>query len=302
MFLALGRTLREGWINFVRNGYLSIAAVSVMLLSLFSVSALVLLMLIGDKLIQNIESKVNISVYFKSDVREEAILKDKEALENISEISAVSYISKEQALEDFKKNNANEPVILKSLEVIGDNPLLASLVIKANDTTQYEMINEYLKNAPFKDDISRINYAKNKEVIGKLNQTIAQVRKAGMAISGFLSLISILIIFNTIRITIYAHKKEVEVMRLVGASNVYIRLPFIFEGVLYGLVASVISMLLLFIALRLLLPQAKMLIPSVGVIGVYRENFWKILGVQVLIGTLLGVVSSTIAIRKYLKI
>ncbi|MFZ2226464.1 MAG: permease-like cell division protein FtsX [Candidatus Moraniibacteriota bacterium] len=302
MFLALGRTLKEGWSNFMRNGYLSIAAVSVMLLSLFSISALALLMLTGNRLIQNIESKVNISVYFKSDVTEEAILKDKGELENFNEIQSVNYVSKEKALEEFKKNNADEPVILKSLEEIEGNPLLSALIIKANNPAQYELVNDYLKNAPFKEDISRINYAKNKEVIDKLNQTIAQVRKAGMAITGLLSLISILIIFNTIRITIYSHKKEVEVMRLVGASNVYIRLPFIFEGVLYGLVASIISMLLLFVSLRLLLPQTKELIPSVDVIGIYTTNFWKLLGAQILAGAILGIVSSTIAIRKYLKI
>ena len=302
MFLALGRTLKEGWSNFMRNGYLSIAAVSVMLLSLFSISALVLLMLTGNRLIQNIESKVNISVYFKSDVSEEAILKDKGDLENFNEIQSVSYVSKEKALEDFKKNNANEPVILKSLEEIDGNPLLSSLIIKANNPAQYELVNDYLKNASFKEDISRINYGKNKEVIDKLNQTIAQVRKAGLAVAGLLSLISVLIIFNTIRITIYSHKKEVEVMRLVGASNIYIRLPFIFEGVLYGLVASIISMLLLFISLRLLLPQTKELIPSVDVIGIYTANFWKLLGAQILAGAILGIVSSTIAIRKYLKI
>ena len=302
MFLALGRTLKEGWRNFMRNGYLSIAAVSVMFLSLFSISALALLMLTGNRLIQNIESRINISVYFKSDVTEETILKDKGELENFNEIQSVNYVSKEKALEDFKKNNADEPVILKSLEEIEGNPLLSALIIKANNPAQYELVNDYLKSAPFKEDISRINYAKNKEVIDKLNQTIAQVRKAGMAITGLLSLISILIIFNTIRITIYSHKKEVEVMRLVGASNIYIRLPFIFEGVLYGLVASVISMLLLFISLKLLLPQAKALIPSVDVIGIYVANFWKLLGAQALSGAILGIVSSTIAIRTYLKI
>lgn len=296
------RTVREGWNNFVRNGYLSVAAVSVMLLSLFSISALFVFILSADSLLKNVENRVNVSVYFKADVSEETILKNKSDLENFNEISTVNYISKEKALEDFKKNNANIPVILKALEEIDGNPLLSSLTIKASNVSQYELVSNYLKSASFKDDVSWVNYNRNKPVIDKLNGFIFQIRKVGMGIAGLLSFISILIIFNTIRITIYSHKKEVEIMRLVGASNVYIRLPFIFEGIIYGIVASIISMGLLFISLKLILPQAKEQFPSVDIMLIYTSNFFNLLGAQILVGSLLGIVSSTIAIRKYLKI
>ncbi len=302
MFLVIGRTIKEGWINFFRNGYLSVAAVSVMLLSLFAVSSVYIIALTADGVLKNMQEKVNVSVFFKSSVPEESILKAKQDLENYSEIKTVEYVTKDQALEIFKKNSADEPVIIKSLEEIGENPLLSYLVIRANNANQYDLIGEYLKNASFKDDISRVNYGKNKEVIDRLNNIVAEIRKIGLGVAGLFSVISFLIIFNTVRITIYTHRKEIEVMRLVGASNAYIRLPFLFEGIIYGVVASVISMALLFFAIKFLVPYSARLIPNINIINLYLSNFATIFGMQILIGSFLGILSSWFAIRKYLKI
>lgn len=302
MFLTLGRTIKGGWNNFFRNGYLSVAAVSVMLLCLFTVSSLYIIVLTADNVLQNMQEKVNISVYFKSSVSEESILKAKQDLENYSEIKSVEYVTKDQALENFKKNSASEPVILQSLDEIGGNPLLSYLVIQANDSNQYDLVGQYLSNASFKDDISRVNYGKNKEVIDRLNNIVAEVRKIGLGVAGLFSIISLLIIFNTVRITIYTHRKEVEVMRLVGASNTFIRLPFIFEGIIYGFVASIISTLLLFVALKSSERFTLHLIPSVNMASLYLSNLAVIFGMQLLIGALLGSISSWFAIRKYLKI
>ncbi|MFZ2187984.1 MAG: permease-like cell division protein FtsX [Candidatus Moraniibacteriota bacterium] len=302
MFLTIGRTIKGGWNNFFRNGYLSVAAVSVMLLCLFTMSSLYLIVLTADSVLSGMQGNVNVSVYFKASVSEESIMNAKKDLENYSEIKTVDYITKEKALEIFKKNSASKPVILQSLEEIGENPLLSYLVIQANDPNQYDMVGEYLKNASFKDDISWVNYRDNKDRIDRLNKTISEVRRIGLGVAGLFSIISLLIISNTVRITIYTHRKEVEVMRLVGASNTYIRLPFIFEGIIYGLVASVFSMLFLYVALRLSEQFTLRLIPTVNVVSLYLSNFVIIFGMQILAGAFLGTLSSWFAIRKYLKI
>jgi cell division transport system permease protein len=225
MFLVIWRTFKESFINFWRNGWLSVAAVSVLLLSLYVVGVLFVVTLTANSIIKNVEDKINVSVYFKSDVSEESILKDKADLENFSEIKSVDYISKDTALANFKRDNADEPVILQSLDEIGDNPLLASLVVKANNPADYQKIADYVSNAPFNGDVSRINYAKNKDFIDRLNNVLDHVKKIGLIMVAIFGAVSILIIFNTIRITIYTHRQEIEVMRLVGASNTFIRLP-----------------------------------------------------------------------------
>lgn len=302
MFLIIGRTAKEAYRNFIRNGWLTVAAVSVMIMSLFIISVLYTVTMTASGVLKGIEDRVNVSVYFKTSTTEEEIGEIKDDLAKYSEIKSVEYVSKDKALEDFKKNNADEPRIMEALDEIGDNPLPSSLVIQANDPSQYETIVDYLDNASFKEEISHVNYSKTKEVIERLNRIIEDIRKAGLYVSGLFALISILIIFNTVRITIYTHKQEVEVMRLVGASNTFIRLPFVFEGILYGIVASVVSMLLLFLALKFASPYVTQAIKTDDLVSFYYSNALFLFGIQLAIGAVLGILSSLIAIRKYLKV
>jgi cell division transport system permease protein len=234
----------------------------------------------------------------------------KKEMEKNDKVASVSYISREQALSDFKKNNANEPVIIQSLEEIGENPLLSSIIVTAKNPSDYESIAQDISEASFKEDVSRINYSRVKEYIEKLNSNMADLRKVWIFLAGIFAAISVLIIFNTIRITIYTHRQEIEVMRLVGASNTFIRLPFIFEGLIYGLIASVVSMGLLFafvkvITLRsalLVTPNDYSIIYSQDVLGLYFSNIILLFFSQIFFATLIGIFSSLVAMRKYLKV
>ena len=302
MFLTIGRTFKEALKNFLRNGWLSLATVSVLILSLYVVSMLYVVTYSVDNILKDVQEKVNVSVYFKTSVSEENIYAVRSELQKESAIKSVEYVSRNQALENFKRDNADEPIIMQSLQEIGENPLLSSLVIKANDPTRYQEIVDSIDKASYREDISRINYGRNKEIIAKLNSIIHTIRRVGISLGVILAVISILITFNTIRITIYAQRREIEIMRLVGASNSFIRLPYIFEGILYGLIASVVSTLVLFLTLKFLTPYVSTVIPPENLVGFYHSNFLKIFGIQVLFGVVLGVFSSVIAMRKYLKI
>lgn len=302
MLLTIVRTFKEAIANFFRNGWLTIATVSILILSLYVISAFFVVTLTVDNILKDIQDRVNISIYFKSDVSEETIMDVKKNLEGYNEVKAVNYISKEQALADFKKDNANEPVIIQSLDEIGGNPLLASLVVMANDPNQYQLISDYVSKAYFNDNVSRVNYGKNKEIIDKLNSIIATIRRIGIGLGFFFGVVSLLITFNAIRITIYTHRQEVEIMRLVGASNMFIRLPFIFEGVIYGIIASVVSMFILFLSVKFVTPFISTAVPSSNLVAAYLADFWKLLGAQILLGSLLGVIGSIIAMRKYLQV
>lgn len=302
MFLTISRTFKAAIKNFIRNGWLSVATVSILILSLYILSVFFVVTLTANGLFKDVQNKVNISLYFKSDVPEETILEIKTRLSEFTEIKSVDYISREQALVDFKKNNASEPIVLQSLDEIGGNPLLASLIIRANDATQYQLISDYVSKADFVNEISRVNYGKNKELINKLNSIVATIRRIGLSLGAFFAVVSLLITFNAVRITIYTHRQEIEIMRLVGASNFFIRLPFIFEGLIYGVISSTFSMLVLFISVKFLTPYISSSIPSSNLTGVYVENFWILLGGQILLGSLLGIIGSLIAMRKYLKV
>lgn len=302
MLLVIGRTFKESISNFVRNGWLSVAAVTVLFLSLYVISLLFVVTKTADNVLKNIQEKVNVSIYFKSDVVQDDIYKYKSELSTWPQIKSIEYVSRDQALENFKKNNANEPVIIKSLEELGENPLLASLVVKANNPTEYEKLVEDLGNVSFKGEISRVNYGKNKEIIEKLNGIISEIKKIGTSMVVLFGAIAVLITFNTIRITIFTHKKEIEIMRLVGASNSFIRLPFIFEGVSYAVIGLIISTVFVFITLKFITPFISTIIPSESLVSVFTGNFLWLIGLQFLVGIFLGVISSMIAIRRYLKI
>jgi len=302
MFLTIARTFKEATSNFVRNGWLSIATVSILVLSLYMVSTFFVVTLVVNDILKNTQDKADISIYFKTDVSEKDILSAKSNLEGFKEVKSVSYVSRAQALIDFNDYNADKPQILKAIEVIGGNPLPASLNVRANNPMQYQLITDYANKAYFSSSIDHINFDDNKETIDRLNNIIGIIRRLGIGFGAFFATISLLITFNAIRITIYTHRQEIEIMRLVGASNFFIRLPFIFEGIIYGVAASIVTMIILLVSVKFLTPYISSAVPSSNLVGFYLNNFWLLLGGQVILGSLLGVAGSVIAMRKYLKV
>jgi len=299
--LKLWRTLKEGFQNFVRNGWLSVATISILTISLYLISLTFMIGITTDLLLKNVQDKINISIYFNPTVEESDIIAVKNNLQSYGEIKSIEYISREQALEEFMEMGNNDPVIKQALDEIGENPLLASLVIKANQSDQYDKINDNIEKSYFKEDISRINYDKNKIIIERLNKIVIFSKEIGIILGSIFVLIAVLITFNAIRITIYSHKQEFEIERLVGASNLYIRMPFIFEGIFYGFSASIVSAILLLITAKLISSFVERTISQDNVMSLYLSNFWQIFGILFVMGILLGVLSSFIAIRRYLK-
>jgi len=300
--LKLVRTFKEGCVNFYRNGWLTLATISILATSLYIISITIMLGFTANLIIVGLQDKINISVYFNPGVAEERIIEIKDKLSQYDEVKSVEYISKEKALEDLLGLSNNTETINKALDEIGENPLPASIVIRAKDPSLYEKIAEAIGNSFFKDDISTLNYQENRKIIDRLTNIILMSRKIGFVFGLVFVFVSILVTFNAIRITIYSHRQEFEIMRLVGASNLYIRMPFIVEGILYGLVAGIIVMFLLFITSYFISPLTDGNIPQGNLLKVYFGNFFLILGGLFISGISLGVISSFIAIRRYLKI
>jgi len=301
LLLTLSRTFKSGFTHFRRNGWLSFAVISIISLTLLIISTLIVLSIAANIVIKSVQDKVDISVYFKSDVEEAKILEFRSTVLQYKEVKSADYISKDRALAEFKSKNTDNPVIMQSIDAIGDNPLNASVNVKAVTPDKYDVIATAVQNSAWKDDISRINYAKNKIVIERLNNVLSTTRKVGAMLATLFSLIAVLITFNAIRITIYAHRQEIEIMRLVGASNPYIRMPFIFEGIIYGASSAIIVMLILFPIIKIAAPFIAGAVSVKDVQANFMHYFWLIFLVQLITGIALGTISSLIAIRRYLK-
>jgi cell division transport system permease protein len=275
--LKLFRAFMEGMKNVSRNKWLAFATISVLSLALYVVSATTLLGLAGRAIVEKIENNIDINVYLNPEVKEEA-------------------------LEKFLADSSEDPAILEALEEIGENPLLSYLVVHASDSKYYESIAETLEGERFSEHINHINYVKNKEKIERLNSVTSSTEKIGLTVGIIFIVISVLITFNTIRLNMYSRQKEFEVMRLVGASNTYVRMPSIFEGILYGIISSVLAMALVFASAQAIVSRTQGMISGEAFMGFYWSYFWMMTLGVILFGVIIGVFSSFIAIRRYLKI
>lgn len=301
IYLTFYRILKSGWNNFLRNRWLALATISVMVLAIFFMTGLIFVNLIGKTLLVNLQNKVDISVYLKQDVSEQDVSIIRSDLTFLNEVKDVNYISADEALASFKAKHQDNAVLMESLQELG-NPLLPVLNVEAQKASQYEAIVNFLGQEKYQKIVDKINYQQTKPLIDRLASFTNKVSRGGLIISIILALVAGLVTFNTIRLAMYNFRHEVSVMRLVGASNWYIRGPFLVEGIIYGVIAAISTTTLLFISLYFLSPRINSLVPGSDLLGWFGANFFSLLFFQAGAGILLGGVGSLVAIRKYLKV
>ncbi|HLD21277.1 MAG TPA: permease-like cell division protein FtsX, partial [Patescibacteria group bacterium] len=192
--------------NFWRNLWLSVITVFVMTLTLISMTLVVSLNVIGNEVIHAVQDKVDIDFYFYPSVQESNILKTQEYVKSISGVSSVVYVSKAEALKKFKKEHKDEPAIIASVEEVG-NILPASIVVRAETIDQYPKIISEFQNSEFQKFVDQTDYFDNQIIISKITQIIRRSYEIGIGVSVIFIIISVIVIFNTIRITIYSHRE-----------------------------------------------------------------------------------------------
>ncbi len=303
----LRRVIRTGLYNFWRNGTVSMASVLVMMVTLMVIALVSFSGALLETSLAELRNKIDINVNFISDATEEEILSIKQSLESLPEVLLVTYVTREEALENFKQRHANDPTILAALDEVGYNPLGAILNIKARDPSQYASVTEFLEGAdaltPGEVNIvDSVNYYENKPAIDRLTKIISAADRLGFALTIFLVVISILISFNTIRLTIYIAKDEISVMRLVGASTAYIQGPFIVVGIIYGIVATLLTLILLMPLTYWLGTVTQSFFDNFNIFSYFLRHFLELGLIMLISGVLVGALSSTLAIRKYLRV
>ena len=248
--LVTKRIFKSGLQNFLRSGFVSLSSVLVITITLFIIVSSLLLGGFLNYSLDQVKNKVDVNVYFVTTAQESDILSVKKSLEALPEVSSVEYISRDQALADFKEKHKSDDLTLQALDELGDNPLGATLNIKAKDPSQYAGIAKYLDDMSSSElsqgglkIIDKVNYAQNKIVIDRLNSIVNSVNTMGLWFAIVFIFISILVTFNTIRLTIFMSKDEISVMRLVGASSPYVKGPFIVSGLLCGTSAAIIILI-----------------------------------------------------------
>lgn len=303
----LKRITRSGLINFYRNTFVSFASVMMMTITLLIIGATIFMSAILSFTIANIERKVDVNVYFYPNAPEQQILDMKAALEQLPQVAGVSYVSRADALAAFQERHQNDYLTLQALNELGTNPLGASLNIQAKDSEQYESIANFLSGDETMESgvntniIEKVNYYQNKEIIARLNALSNTVKKIGILLTVIFVGLSVVVTLNTIRMAIYSAREEINVMRLVGAENKYIQGPFMVEGIVSGLFAAVITIIALFPLTLWISKYTVDFFGGLSLVKYYGDNFLQIFIILLLVGIVLGALSSIVAIRKYLS-
>ncbi|MFZ3057965.1 MAG: ABC transporter permease [Minisyncoccales bacterium] len=296
----LRKTFKNGWDNFWRQGFLTFATSLVIFIAVILGTALFFFQGAVSYLTQQLEDKIDISVTFKSNIERDVILQIKDNLLTLEQVKKVDYISSEDAYNTFVTAHEGDQY-MEALSLIGSNPFLPALRIQTKEPSQYKEVSEYLTKDEYKDLISEVNDSKRGVMIEKLSGLTKSVQVLGLFFTFILSLIAIIITFNTLRLSIYSQKEEIEIMRLVGARNSFIRGPFLVQGGLCGFFASVISFMLSTIVLFIFNAQLTTLFMGFDCLAFFKSNLLIIILLQLLVGVGLGLLSSYFAVRKYLR-
>lgn len=299
------RIIRSGYRNFIRSGFTSIASVLIMTITLFVITSLIFVQAALNASLTDIKNKVDVTVYFTPGASDTAIASIQTALKKLPEVKDVSYTSAEDALVAFKEKHADDYLTLQALDELNDNPLGGTLNIKAKDPSQYESISKYFEGDTTLSKgalsiIDKVDYHQNKVVIDRLTAIISGAQRLGFVVSLVLIIISILITFSTIRLIIYMARDEISVMRLVGAGSQYIRGPFIVSGMLVGISASVLT-ILLFIPISIWLGNQMTDFFGINLFDYFKSNFFQLFSIMLGSGLVLGSISSTFAIARHLR-
>ncbi|HVW23644.1 MAG TPA: permease-like cell division protein FtsX [Candidatus Saccharimonadales bacterium] len=302
----LWRVIHTGIVNFMRNISLAVAAMAVMVVTLTIVLFSVITNATFENTITGITNKIDISVFLKDSTgptQTAQLIKQIKALPNVKQ---VTYLSKEDALKKYEEQNAGNQQLLTAINETS-NPLPATILIKPIDLNKLNDLKTFLSRpdvADLQSDLPSYSGSR-KEAIDKITHATNVLREIGVIAIIVFTIICALIIFNTIQMAIFNRRDEIQIMRLLGASTWYIRGPFVVESAVYGILSAFASVFIIyeaFVAASTALQASSLGLLDIGYANSYfDQHFLQLLGIQLMLGILLGAASSVIATRRYLK-
>jgi cell division transport system permease protein len=303
--LQFWRVLTAGSRNFLRNAWLSTAATAVMTITL---TIIVISFISNSALtstIKGVTDKIDVSIYLVDNITPDQRDTFQKALEADPNVQSVHYRSKDEALADYKAQIGSNQKLLEGLQLTG-NPLPASFQVKAKDPKHLDSIIAVTNQSQFSnylDPTAPPSYSgQNKDTINRIVKVSNFFRNTELIASILFVIISVLIIFNTIRMAIFTRREEIEIMKLVGATNWFIRGPFVFEAALYGIIAAVIAVLLSYSLLLGGGPKLGSYVNVQSTISFFRSYPVLIVLGELVIGIFIGAFSSLLAMSRYLKL
>jgi len=288
--------------NFVRNAWLSLITLTIIILGLLMVNMIISADYFKSSIVESLKNRVDFPIYFRQAVTEAEVAEVVKDLQNLPEVKEVQVRSPEDNLNTF---SSNFPDLSQDiLPALDGNPFYFSLIVKTEKLENYEAIVNHLTQAAYAEKIEAKDTTVYKDAANRVTEFTDKFNFFALIFAAFFLLVAIIVVFNTIRISIFTHKEEIGIMKLVGATNWYVRAPFLIEAILYSFVGVLISALIIY---PLLLVSHQSLQSFFGEINVdllayYARNFWQFFILQFVGICLLNLISTALAIRKYLRV
>lgn len=292
------RTMRyymaEAIQSFWRNRFMSIASIATVALSLFILGIFLTLVANLDYFAENLESQVEITVYLKDDVTQKDIDSVGRRLSALPDVKSVSFTDKDQAMDILKERMKDQPGILDALD--GKNPLPSSYEVTFTEPEAVRRTADIVADYP---EVEGTHYGQ--EIIEQLFQITRIIRWGGIALIIFLTLAMLFIISNTIRLTVFARRKEIAIMKYVGATNWFIRWPFLLEGLFLGFIGGVLADLALCQFYGFVVTAVHQSLAFLPMVSVY-PFMYRTAAILLVISMIIGALGSTISLKRYMKV
>lgn len=301
--LSFFRIIKFSLQDIVRNIWLSIVTITILLLALLSINTLLTVRVVSDNAVNAVKEKIDISLYLKPEASENDIAALRARLAGMPEIRSVSYTSKQNALDSFRGKYRDNPEILQALRELGNNPLSPSLAITPADFDNTSNLVNSLRQLD-SDIIESRDFSDNTAVVTKIQSVTNRVNEVGAIIIVIFVLTSLLVVYNSIRVAVYTHKREIEIMRLVGASNFFVYMPFLFSAFIYALISVLVMIAIFYPFLTLFQPYLEVFLAgyNVNLLSYFVYNFIPVFGLQFGIIFLITLLASFFAVRKYARV
>lgn len=310
----LKRIFSAGLKSFYRNKVVSLSSIFILTITLSIIASIFFFKAVFNYTIAQVQSKVDIIVYFKPEATDESILSVRKSLQDMPEVKSITFTSREDVLTQFRTQHAGDEVTLAALDEINDNPFGATLAVQANETDQYAAIASRIgiddsgkvstdgAFGVYAGAVDKANYSDLKDQIANFTALVKWMIAAGYILTLVFVLVSLMIIFNTTRLAIFTFRDEISVMKLVGASNMYIRGPFIVESAFFGLIAAIIAILICWPITYWLGQHTTNFFEGLNLFEYFKSNFLILFAVLAASGIIVSVISSILAVRRYLRV
>ena len=300
--LSFFRVIRFACQDIIRNMSLSFMTVLILLLMLLSVNTLLVIRVLTDEATSSIKNEIDVSIYFIPDVSDQIIQEVRAYIDSFPEVTQSTLLDRDDVLKKFQEEHSDNPDILSALEELGTNPLGAALIVKTREPGDYKKIIEAISVPEYETLIEAKTFDDTEKAIERIDVITTQVERFSLILSIFFGIIAFLIIFNTIRIIIYTQRNEITIKKLVGATNWFIRGPYLVEAFLFSIISVGVTYALVLSAAHVIDPFAATIFGKHDVLTSYFQSgiVW-LAGSQFLTVLLLTTITSLLAMRKHLR-